>query len=87
MQMQGGAAKLRRILRLLTHALCRPFSACSIDTLEKMKADVKRVEGLLEQKSSFKEFYRWLFDFVKEEPERKTIGQRTHQTGRTHEAK
>lgn len=47
----------------------------SIDTLDKMKTDVKRVEGLLNDKSKFREFWRWLFELLKEEPDRKTIGQ------------
>jgi hypothetical protein len=51
------------------------YTSHGLDSLEKMKADAKRVEAMLQDKKTFKEFYRWLFDFVKEEEERKTIGQ------------
>lgn len=49
------------------------YTAQGIDTLAAMKTDVKRVEQMLADKRAFKDFYRWLFDFVKEEEERKTI--------------
>jgi hypothetical protein len=49
------------------------YTSQGIDTLSGMTKDVARVDGLLKDKRSFKEFYRWLFDFVKEEEERKTI--------------
>lgn len=49
------------------------YSRAGIDTLPAMKADAKRVEESLKDKKQFKEFYRWLFEFVKEEEERKTI--------------
>ena len=49
------------------------YSAKGIDTLAGMKTDAKRVTDLLSDKAQFKAFYRWLFDFVKEEEERKTI--------------
>jgi len=49
------------------------YSARGVDTLAAMKTDATRVQSLLKDKSQFKLFYRWLFDFVKEEEERKTI--------------
>ena len=49
------------------------YSARGADTLAAMKTDAARVQSLLQDKSQFKQFYRWLFDFVKEEEERKTI--------------
>lgn len=49
------------------------YSARGIDSLAAMKSDAKRVTDLLSDKVQFKVFYRWLFEFVKEEEERKTI--------------
>ena len=49
------------------------YSSRGVDTLAAMKTDAARVQSLLQDKSQFKQFYRWLFDFVKEEEERKTI--------------
>jgi len=46
------------------------YGADSIDT---MKTSAKDIVKTLENKSDFKDFYRWLFDFVKEEGDRKTI--------------
>ena len=51
------------------------YTRLGIDTLAAMKADARRVEELLKDKKQFKDFYRWLFEFAKEEEERKTIGQ------------
>lgn len=54
-----------------------PLCCFSLDTLAQLQTDAKRVESLLADKKAFKDFYRWLFDFVKEEEERKTIGKAT----------
>lgn len=59
------------LLVLLFFSSCVSF--CSLDTLAAMKTDAKRVESLLSDKAKFKEFYRWLFDYAKEEEERKTL--------------
>ncbi len=40
------------------------YSSHGIDTLSGMKTDVKRVEALLNNKQSFKEFYRWLLSVI-----------------------
>ena len=49
------------------------WSALSADTLDKMKAEVARITASLGDKKSFREFYIWLFNFVKETPDRKSI--------------
>lgn len=41
------------------------YKSQGIDTLAGMKTDAKKVEESLKDKKTFKEFYRWLFDFVK----------------------
>ena len=43
------------------------------DTIERMREQAKGLQGLMSDESQFKTFYRWLFDFVKDESERKTI--------------
>jgi len=49
------------------------YQAQGIDTLSAMQSDAKRVGQMLNDKRSFKDFYKWLFNHVKEEEERKTI--------------
>jgi DCN1-like protein 1/2 len=44
-----------------------------IDSIDKMQTQAKEIAKTLENKTDFKEFYRWLFDFVKVEGDRKTI--------------
>lgn len=39
-----------------------------------MKTQAAQIAKILENKSDFKDFYKWLFEYVKEEGERKTIG-------------
>jgi hypothetical protein len=48
------------------------FAEC--DTIPKITNQIKTWGGLLTRKSDeFKRFYRWVFDFVKETEERKTL--------------
>jgi len=49
------------------------FSEMGADSADKIKAEIAKIAKLLDDQFTFKEFYRWLFDFVKEEPERKTV--------------
>lgn len=49
------------------------FSALGVDTIKGIQADLQKFEGQLRQTSVFKEFYNWLFPFMKESEERKTI--------------
>ncbi len=52
---------------------CQGFSTLGVDTIDGIKKEAKRIEGLLEDRRGFRDFYRWLFDFVKDGEERKTI--------------
>jgi len=49
------------------------FSALGCDTIEKIKTEMGNVRELLKDKARFRDFYRWLFDFIKEEPDRKSV--------------
>jgi len=49
------------------------FSAAGVETSAQIKAYAKKIESTLEDDKTFKEFYRWLFDYVKDEGERKTL--------------
>lgn len=50
------------------------FAALGCDTIEKMKTECARLDtSLKNDRRTFKEFYRWLFDFIKDEGDRKTI--------------
>jgi len=49
------------------------FAEMGLDDISKMKNEVSVWKNLLKDKALFKPFYRWLFDFLKEEPERKNI--------------
>ena len=49
------------------------YTEQGIDSIERMREQAKGLQGLMADESQFKTFYRWLFDFVKEESERKTI--------------
>jgi len=49
------------------------FAALGCDTTEKIKAEMGNVRELLKDKSRFKDFYLWLFNFIKEEPDRKSV--------------
>jgi hypothetical protein len=46
----------------------------SADSVEKITTQARSISTSLDNPKDFKEFYKWLFDFVKEEGERKTIG-------------
>jgi len=43
------------------------------DTIEKIKADANGARASLSDKAKFRDFYKWLFDFIKEEPDRKSV--------------
>jgi len=49
------------------------YTAVGCDTIEKIKADMAQSRSLLQDKVKFRDFYRWLFDFIKEDPDRKSI--------------
>jgi len=49
------------------------YTAAGCDTIEKIKADMGKVREMLKDKIQFRDFYRWLFDFIKEEPDRKSV--------------
>jgi len=49
------------------------WGALGADSTDTMKTQAKDIVKILENKLEFKDFYRWLFDFVKDESERKTI--------------
>jgi DCN1-like protein 1/2 len=49
------------------------FSALGVDSLEAIKKETKRIEGIMQERRGFRDFYRWLFDFIKDSEERKTI--------------
>jgi DCN1-like protein 1/2 len=49
------------------------YVGASCDTIEKIKADVASGKAQLTDKQKFRDFYRWLFDFIKEEPDRKSV--------------
>jgi len=52
---------------------CDGFLREGCDTADKMKAEMNNVRELLKDKNRFRDFYRWLFDFIKEEPDRKSV--------------
>jgi len=49
------------------------FSGLGCDTVEKIKTEMGNVRELLKDKARFKDFYIWLFNFIKEEPDRKSV--------------
>jgi len=49
------------------------YTAAGCDTIEKIKGDMGGVREMLKDKIKFRDFYRWLFDFIKEEPDRKSV--------------
>jgi DCN1-like protein 1/2 len=49
------------------------WATLGVDSVEKMQTQAKDVARTLDNKAEFKDFYRWLFDFVKVEGDRKTI--------------
>jgi len=52
---------------------CDGFQALGADTVEKIAAQARLIQTSLDNPREFKEFYKWLFEFVKDEGERKTI--------------
>lgn len=53
---------------------CEGFAAAGADTLAKIKAAVQKLDTTLTtRKDEFRKFYRWVFEFVKEAPDRRTI--------------
>jgi len=55
------------------HEFLKGWSEMSIDTVAAMKTKVQELIKSLSDRATFKEFYRWLFNFAKENPEAKTI--------------
>jgi len=55
------------------HEFLKGWSEMGIDTIAAMKTKVTELVKTLSDRSTFKEFYRWLFNFAKENPEMKTI--------------
>jgi len=49
------------------------YTSAGCDTIDKIKADMNTVREMLKDKVKFRDFYRWLFDFIKEEPDRKSV--------------
>lgn len=49
------------------------YTTLGIDSVEKMKGEKDRLTRTFSTSAAFRDFYRWLFDFVKDEEERKTI--------------
>jgi len=49
------------------------YTSSSCDTMDKIKQDMNSTREMLKDKVRFRDFYRWLFDFVKEEPDRKSL--------------
>jgi len=44
-----------------------------VETLDTMKSTAAKWAEILGSKTEFKDFYRWLFDFIKDEGDRKTL--------------
>jgi len=55
------------------HEFIKGWSEMGIDTVAAMKSKVQEVTKSLSDRATFKEFYRWLFNFAKENQEVKTI--------------
>ena len=51
----------------------RYYTEQGVDSIERMREQAKGLQGLMADSVQFKSFYRWLFEFVKDEAERKTI--------------
>jgi hypothetical protein len=49
------------------------FTATGSDTIDKIKGEMNGTREMLKDKQRFRDFYRWLFDFIKEEPDRKSV--------------
>jgi len=49
------------------------FSEVGADSVDKIKSEVSNIRSLLANKVTFRDFYRWVFDYIKEEPERKSV--------------
>ena len=49
------------------------YTQQGIDSLERMRAQAGTLPATLKDAATFRQFYRWLFDFVKEESDRKSI--------------
>jgi len=55
------------------HEFIKGWGEMGIDTTAAMKTKMQEVVKSLSDRATFKEFYRWLFNFAKENPEIKTI--------------
>jgi DCN1-like protein 1/2 len=72
----GVAWKLKagRIGEISRKEFCDGFTALNCDSVEKITAAARSIQSQLDTNPrDFKEFYKWIFDLVKEEGERKTI--------------
>jgi len=49
------------------------FAALGVDSIDGIKKELQNTKSSLTNKATFREFFRWLFDFIKDEPERKSI--------------
>jgi len=65
--------KCKTIGQIERKEFCDGFLALGADTLPAITTQARAIASSLDNAREFKEFYRWLFDFVKEEGERKTI--------------
>jgi len=77
---QGGATlgvawklKCKTIGEIGRKEFCDGFAAMNADTIEKITVQARTINSSLDNLREFKEFYRWLFEFIKEEGERKTV--------------
>jgi len=49
------------------------WTALGCDEVAKMKGEIASIKSSLQSKTSFRDFYRWLFDYIKEDSDRKSI--------------
>jgi len=49
------------------------FAAMGDDTADKIKSEISSIKSALANKTTFRDFFRWLFDYVKEDSDRKSI--------------
>jgi len=49
------------------------WTALGCDEIAKMKGEIASIKSSLQSKTSFRDFYRWLFDYIKEDSDRKSI--------------
>jgi len=71
----GAAYKLKcKVLGVIKRSeFVDGYTPLGLDSMDKIKADMNNVREMLKNKVQFRDFYRWLFDFIKEEPDRKSV--------------